>query len=339
MDLDIYREFMVLATHRSFVSAARDLNMSQPSLSRHMNAFAKELGCQLFYETRPLSLTAAGEVVLKYAGKIIRDQKSLFAELDQLPAAIGKPILIVDLFPSNALYVGINETAARAKQEFPGLRVEFINMDSSGMNAQQMVEMGKIDISIETTITQELRTAPEMPDELQAIWIPEFHGELVVGVAKESPFASRPHLHLSDLAQSRFILQANRHSERFREDFIRICSKRGFYPNITLVPADNQLEFYGSHPHDGIHLLTKVDRKYNPLISSLLKEHVKICALEDKCYVNSYALMSAYPDRSELSFFAEHLREHAERFGEEAGCIEERPQGAQAPIGSYAKSV
>lgn len=333
MELDIYREFMVLATHRSFVSAARDLNMSQPSLSRHMNAFAKELGCQLFYETRPLSLTAAGEVVLKYAGKIIRDQKSLFAELDQLPAAIGKPILIVDLFPTNALYVGINETAALAKQKFPGLRVEFINMDSSGMNAQQMVEMGKIDISIETTIAQELRVEPEMPDALQAIWIPEFHGELVVGVAKESPFASRPNLHLSDLAQSRFILQANRHSERFREDFIRICSERGFYPNITLVPADNQLEFYGSHPHDGIHLLTKVDRKYNPLISSLLKEHVKIRTLEDKCYVNSYALISAYLDRPELEFFAEHLRRHADDMRAKACSDRGGPTSTSADIG------
>lgn len=319
MDIDIYREFTVLATHRSFVSAARDLNMSQPSLSRHMNAFAKELGCQLFYETRPLSLTAAGEVVLKYAGKIIRDQKSMLAELKQLPASVGNRILIIDLFPTNALYIGINETAALAKQKFPGLRVEFINMDSSGMNAQQMVEMGKMDVSIETTISNGPTPAkPTISDELQAIWIPEFHGELVVGIAKDSPLASQPNLRLHDLAQSRFILQANRHSERFREDFIRICADRGFYPNITLVPADNQMEFYGSHPGDGIHLLTKVDRKYSPLLATLLKEHVKIRSLNEKCYVNSYALMSNYPDRPELEFFAEHLQQHADAFREEA---------------------
>lgn len=313
MDIDIYREFTVLATHRSFVSAARDLNMSQPSLSRHMNAFVKELGCQLFYETRPLSLTAAGEVVLKYAGKIIRDQKNMLAELDQLPTALGNRILIIDLFPTNALYVGINEATKLAKQKYPGLRVELINMDSSGMNAQQMVEMGKIDISIETTISDGLPPVePKVPDTLQTIWIPEFHGELVVGVAKDSPLATQPTLKLSDLAQSRFILQANRHSERFREDFIRICSARGFYPNITLVPADSQMEFYGTHPGDGIHLLTKVDRKYNPLISSLLKQYVKIRSIEDACYVDSYALMNNYPDRPELEFFAEHLRQHAE---------------------------
>lgn len=323
MDIDIYREFTVLATHRSFVSAARDLNMSQPSLSRHMNAFAKELSCQLFYETRPLSLTAAGEVVLKYAGKIIRDQENMLAELHQLPTSQGSRILIIDLFPTNALYIGINEATTLAKRKFPGLRVELINMDSSGMNAQQMVEMGKIDISIETTISKGLPPVdPNVSDALQAIWIPEFHGELVVGVAKESPLATQPSLKLSDLAQSRFILQANRHSERFREDFIRICSSLGFYPNITLVPADSQMEFYGSHPGDGIHLLTKVDRKYNPLLSSLLKQHVKIRSIQEKCYVDSYALMSSYPDRPELEFFADYLQQHAEKLRAEI-CLDD----------------
>ena len=77
MDIEVYREFMALAAHKSFVSAARDLNMSQPSLSRHMNALSNDLGCRLFYDTRPLSLTAAGEVVLKHAGKIIGDQANM----------------------------------------------------------------------------------------------------------------------------------------------------------------------------------------------------------------------------------------------------------------------
>ena len=47
MDIEVYREFMVLATHKSYVSASRDLNMSQPSLSRHMTALQHEraAGC------------------------------------------------------------------------------------------------------------------------------------------------------------------------------------------------------------------------------------------------------------------------------------------------------
>lgn len=315
MDIEFYREFMMLAAHKSFVSAARDLNMSQPSLSRHMAAFSNDLGCELFYETRPLSLTAAGEVVLKYAGKIIGDQANMLVELHSLPTSNSSRILILDMLHTNALYIGINEVALLAKKNFPGLRIEFINMDNSGLDAQQMVQMEKIDLSIETVITDEPFADPGLSDSMRAIWIPEFHGELVMGIAKNSPWASYTDLQLSDLVEARFILQANRHSEHFRKDFINMCAEVGFYPNITLVPLSNPLEFYATDPGDGIHLLTRVDRRYKPLISDLLKQHVVVKTLKDKKrYVNAYALMKKDITRPELKFFADELEQHVERF-------------------------
>ena len=70
------------------------------------------------------------------------------------------------------------------------------------------------------------------------------------------------------------------------------CREVGFYPNITLVPTDNPLEFYATDPGDGIHLLTKVDRKYKPLMSDMLKQHVVILPFADKKrYVDAFALM------------------------------------------------
>ena len=176
MDIEVYREFMALAAHKSFVSAARDLNMSQPSLSRHMNALSNDLGCRLFYDTRPLSLTAAGEVVLKHAGKIIGDQANMLAELRALPAGGSDRILILDLLHTNALYVGINEVVARAKERFAGLRVEFVNMDNSGLGGQQMVDAGKVDVAFETIISENPPTELHVCDSVEAIWIPEFHG-------------------------------------------------------------------------------------------------------------------------------------------------------------------
>lgn len=318
MDIEIYREFMALAAHKSFVSAARDLNMSQPSLSRHMNTLANDLGCQLFYDTRPLSLTAAGEVVLKHAGKIIGDQANMLAELQSLPANGNNRILILDLLHTNALYIGINEAASRAKERFPGLRIEFVNMDNSGLGGQQMIDSGKVDISFETIISEAPTTELELSDTVEAIWVPEFHGELVAGVSRTSPLAGRDSLSLKELSQSRFILQANRYSERFREDFIAMCREAGFYPNITLVPADNPLEFYATDPGDGIHLLTKVDRKYKPLISDLLKQHVDIVPFGDKKrYVDAFVLMKNFPERPDLEYFSELLVEHADRMKSE----------------------
>ena len=103
MDIELYREFISLVSHGSFVSAARDLNMSQPSLSRHMASFSSQLGCRLFYETRPLRLTAAGETVLKHASKIVGAEETLLADLENIPSSGGARVRVVDMLHANTL--------------------------------------------------------------------------------------------------------------------------------------------------------------------------------------------------------------------------------------------
>lgn len=315
MDIEIYREFTILATHRSFVAAARELNMSQPSLSRHINALQTELGCKLFYDTRPLSLTASGETVLKYAGKIVGDEANMLADLKKLSATKNSRITVVDLLHTNTLYLGLSEAISEAKKQFSGLRIDYLDMNDSGLSALQMVENGKVNISFETTITSEPAPPLEVPESLRSIWVPEFHGELIIGVEKGSPLAGRTDLTLKELERSRFVLQANRCNERFKEDFIKMCHEAGFYPNITLVPTDNPLSFYASSFDDGIHLISRVDKKYPTLMGEILKRNMDFASFSDKKrYVNAYAIMKDDFELHEINFIAEYLEDHAEAF-------------------------
>lgn len=64
------REFVVLARRLNFSEAALELNVSQPSLSRHIAELERELGFKLL-ERNPVSLTAAGKHYLEVAGTII----------------------------------------------------------------------------------------------------------------------------------------------------------------------------------------------------------------------------------------------------------------------------
>lgn len=48
MDVSYMREVLVLAEHLSFTTAAAKLYLSQPTLTRHVNAVEEELGTQLF---------------------------------------------------------------------------------------------------------------------------------------------------------------------------------------------------------------------------------------------------------------------------------------------------
>src|SRR3954464_13405793 len=68
MNLDQLRAFIVLAERRTFVEAARRLGLSQPTLSRQMQALEEELGAKLLVRTpRGVALTDSGARFLSRA--------------------------------------------------------------------------------------------------------------------------------------------------------------------------------------------------------------------------------------------------------------------------------
>jgi DNA-binding transcriptional LysR family regulator len=315
MEMDIFREFVTLATHGSYVSAARELHMSQPALSRHIAAFETHLKHKLLLDTRPLTLTVAGEVVLRYSGTLIHDYMNMVSELKNLPVSKNDHIMIQDILHANALYIGITEAVKAASEEFGVFQLEYVNVDNTGLNARQLVERKKVDLSFETTITAEELPSLETPSGLRAILVPEFHGELVLGIPWNSPLATKENLHLRDFASARFILQMNRLSERFVNDFAAFCGEEGFYPNISFVPAKNGLEFFSTDPGDGIHLLIAVNKEHRPIIADLVKKHVKIRALKDKKrYGNAFAIVREEIKSPIFAFLVDHIERHAKEF-------------------------
>lgn len=84
MDTSYMREFLVLAKHLNYTSAAQALYISQPTLSRHISALEEELGVTLLNRTRhAVSLTPSGEEAVISFGSIMQ-------HCDELVSQIGK---------------------------------------------------------------------------------------------------------------------------------------------------------------------------------------------------------------------------------------------------------
>lgn len=68
MDITYISEFITLINHGNFSNAAVKLNMSQPTLSKHIQALEAEIGGQIIYRTsHGVVLTPLGEIFMKHA--------------------------------------------------------------------------------------------------------------------------------------------------------------------------------------------------------------------------------------------------------------------------------
>lgn len=83
MEIAYIEEFIALAETKKYGAAARRLHISQPTLTRHIQAMEEELECVLFTRTtREITLSGYGKIFLPYARKISNEFHKSKAHLE-----------------------------------------------------------------------------------------------------------------------------------------------------------------------------------------------------------------------------------------------------------------
>lgn len=91
MDLERMREFVAFSKSLNFTAAARELHLSQPSLSKHVHDLERELGAGLVRRGVTGAgncLTPAGVRFVELAGDVLRRYDALVAECRRLQDAV-----------------------------------------------------------------------------------------------------------------------------------------------------------------------------------------------------------------------------------------------------------
>ncbi|MGE8361396.1 LysR family transcriptional regulator [Pseudomonas sp.] len=84
-DLRQLRHFVALAEHGHFARAAEAVNLSQPALSRSVQALEANLDCRLLdRHSRGIRLTAHGRLVLEHAQRLLAGSRALKNAVSQL---------------------------------------------------------------------------------------------------------------------------------------------------------------------------------------------------------------------------------------------------------------
>ncbi len=221
MELHHLRYFEAVVRHGHVTRAAQELHIAQPSLSKQIQVLEAELGVALFNRVgRRLELTDAGELLLPYVRRILRDVADAKEALQQRAdlqhghVSIGAPPTV----GTHLLPQALSDFNGRYRQ----IKLEL--HEAGGSELASLLNEGTVDLAV----------VPLPVADVASVRL--FTEELVIAVGPEHPLALNEHISAVDLADEEFILFPPGYELRDRT--IQLCRTAGFEPRVVLDGAE-----------------------------------------------------------------------------------------------------
>jgi DNA-binding transcriptional LysR family regulator len=216
--------FRAVAHERSFSRAARQLALSQPSVSNQVAALEREVGVKLL-ERRPggVRLTPEGEILLEHAD-VIADRFGLAETQLSGAAERQRTRLRIGALPS-ALAGFVPAAIARVRDQHPDTRVtidEGTNEELAGRLAS-----GELDLAIAYQDTTWPRSEPPGVKRHHLL-----HEEFLVAMAPDHPRAAQREVDLADLRDDDWTAALT------DGVIVRACRAAGFEARLVSITHD-----------------------------------------------------------------------------------------------------
>lgn len=214
-----------VAEHGSFSKAAAALGYTQPAISYRIARLEKELDRTPLIDRRQrggLRLTAAGQVVLRYANQIHADILGMHREV----AAVAGSVRMV-AFPTAAATL-VPRAVATFRQQHPDVRIHL--REAEPPVALSLLASGEVDLAVGYTYPAvgEPRDGRMRTEEL-------FRDQMALALPVGHPFAARTDVHFADLRDEQWIVP---HECPCRRAILAACRTAGFQPTVASETSD-----------------------------------------------------------------------------------------------------
>jgi DNA-binding transcriptional LysR family regulator len=221
MDIDYFREFVVLADTGNYLAAADKLYLTQSTLTRHIQTFEKELGVQVFDRTtRKITLNDYGQLMLPYAREIMQLQDNYYTAVYNRQRLEHNNIQIGSI-PTMVSY-GITDVLVEFKKEHPSISIDIQESDSSQLIS--LLEKGRCDFVF-------MRESGQTPIDVEKI---QFSRDSMVAImSSNNPLARNSTISIAQLKGIPLILLAK--DAMMYSLCISECRKAGFDPTVSFT--------------------------------------------------------------------------------------------------------
>jgi DNA-binding transcriptional LysR family regulator len=227
MDLRQLRYLVALAEELNFTRAAANEHIAQPALSQQIRRLEDEIGLALVERTtRHVSLTAAGELLVVRARRVLAELEAAQTELEALRGISTGHVTIGAMHTMGPIDLSL--VLARFHELHPDIGLTVREQSSEEM--AEMLRVDEVDLAF-LSVTERV----------------ESHGlglfqlvseELVVLLPPDHALASRREVRMADLAGQPFI--SFREGARLRELLITAGREANFEPRVTLESNESQ---------------------------------------------------------------------------------------------------
>jgi DNA-binding transcriptional LysR family regulator len=218
------RYFVAVARRLHFTRAAEDLLIAQPALSQAIRQLERELGVALFDRTtRGVTLTSAGEVLLRGAERTLRELEVTVAEVRSFTGQVtGR----VRLGAWQSMEVRLPDLLAAFRDAHPAVDVAINEIVSDAM--LDAVRAGSLDVAMvvqrDHVSMAGLTSQPFITEPYEA------------AVSATHALAQRTSVRLEELAEEPFVM--HRPGSAVRDAILRACADAGFRPRIALETGE-----------------------------------------------------------------------------------------------------
>lgn len=144
MNLKQLEAFVQVAEGKSFSKAAKELFLTQPTVSAHISSLEKELGVRLLVRnTKEVALSDSGQELYRYARQIV-DLEERIDEIFKSKQNVGKHSITIAASTIPAQYL-VPEILIKFQEKHPEEQIKLIADDSAGVVEQVVshaVEIG-----------------------------------------------------------------------------------------------------------------------------------------------------------------------------------------------------
>ena len=221
--IDLLRSFLVVLEEGSLNRAATRLHVSQPSLTRRMQALEAEIGGPLLErQSSGVQATALGQAVLAGMGPVLEQYETVLADLRR--HARGQRAELRIGYIGSAAHTYLNPALAALRREHPEAKVKLLDLTPGEQVAA--LNKGEIDLAL---IGQE---GSALSRDFYTLKLATL-GVCVV-LPCDHPLAVRRELHPADLKGEVFIGAPEEAVPGRNRWVARICRKGGFRPRFVV---------------------------------------------------------------------------------------------------------